>query len=146
MATRIPEPEPWCRVAAVLAEAAGESESTAFDAEAEAQASRMRGIRRDWAGRPCITWSTAAELLASLRAEQQRVMAEAEQRVVAAAEAQLASIPRGIPMAEMAAGVSPAAMLMLSDPFRAERRQSVLEHSLEHPAGSIVYTSVEGTP
>jgi hypothetical protein len=138
------EGEPWVLLADVLAEAAGMDPSRTYASEAEAQARTMRGVRRDWCGRPCVTWSVAAELLSSLKAEQARVLAEAEQRVVAAAEAQLASIPRGIPLAQMAAGVSAAEMLMLSDPFRAERRQSVLEHSLAHPDGALVYHPVGG--
>jgi hypothetical protein len=36
MATRLAEPEPWCRVSAVLAEAAGVDESRSFDVAAQA--------------------------------------------------------------------------------------------------------------
>ena len=43
MATRLAEPEPWVRVAAVLAEAAGEGESREFDDQALAHAKRSRG-------------------------------------------------------------------------------------------------------
>jgi hypothetical protein len=125
-----------------LAEAAGVDENRSFDAEAQAQAVRMRGVRYDWAGRPCITWTVAAELLVSLKAEQARVEAERETRVVAAAEAQLASIPRGIPLDSVPVGVSAGLAMMLSDPFPTKRRQSVLEHSLEHPAGALIYTPV----
>jgi hypothetical protein len=131
-------------VAAVLAEAAGVSEDRSFDVEAEAQAGRMRGVRRDWSGRPCITWSTAAELLSSLKAERMRVLAVQEERVVAAAQAHLAAVPKGVPLADMVAGVSPAEMLFMSDPMPTRRRQSVLEHSLEHPTGALVYTPVNG--
>jgi hypothetical protein len=134
-------------VAAVLAAAAGVDESRSFDVEAEAQAARMRGIRRDWAGRPTCTWSAAAELLASLRAERARVAAEHEERVIAAAEARLAAIPRGVPVGAVPADVSVGLAMMLSDPMdQGSRRQSVLEHALENPAGAIVYTSVEGAP
>ena len=44
----------------------------------------------------------------------------------------------------MPTGVSAAELMMLSDPFPAKRRQSVLEHSLEHPGGATVYTPVGG--
>jgi hypothetical protein len=142
MATRLAEPEPWCRVSAVLAEAAGVSESRSFDVEAQALAKRMRGIRYDWAGRPTCTWSAAAELLASLRAEQARVMAEIEQRVIAADEARRAAMPKGIPAGAVPEGMSAGMLMMAADPFPAERRQSVLEHALEHPAGAIVYTPI----
>jgi hypothetical protein len=142
MATRFAEPEPWTRVAAVLAEAAGMDESRSFDVAARAQAERMRGIRYDWAGRPTCTWSAAAELLASLRAEQARVVAEAEERLVAADAARRAALPRGIPVDAVPAGVSAGMLMMLSDPMPGSRRQSVLEHALEHPAGAIVFTPI----
>jgi hypothetical protein len=142
MATRLAEPEPWTRVAAVLAEAAGVSESRSFDAEALAQAKRMRGIRYDWAGRPTCTWSAAAELLASLRAEQARVLAEIERRVIAADEARRAALPRGIPAGAVPEGMSAGMLMMAADPMQGSRRQSVLEHSLENPSGSIVFTPI----
>jgi hypothetical protein len=144
MASRLAEPEPWVLVADVLAEAAGVDPSRSFDGEARAQAKRMRGVRLDWAGRPQVTWTVAAELLASIKAEQARVVAEIEERVVAAAEARLAAIPRGIPVDAVPTGVSAAELMMLSDPFPAKRRESVLEHSLEHPDGALVYHPVGG--
>jgi hypothetical protein len=145
MATRIPEPEPWVRVAAVLAEAAGVDESRTFDVAAVAQAKTMRGVRFDWAGKPTITWSMAAELLASLRAERARVVAEIEERAIAADEARRAALPRGIPAGAVPEGISAGMLMMLSDPdARRSRRQSVLEHALEHPAGAVVYTPVGG--
>jgi hypothetical protein len=67
-----PEGIPWVLVAEVLAEAAGVEPARLFDDQARALAKTMRGIRHDWAGRPCITWSVAAELLESLRAEAAR--------------------------------------------------------------------------
>jgi hypothetical protein len=131
-------------VAAVLAEAAGMSEDRSFDVEAEAQAARMRGIRYDWAGRPTCTWSAAAELLASLRAERARVLAAQEQRALEKDRAFRASLPTGLAAGDVPAGISAGLMLMLSDPFPGERRQSVLEHSLENPAGAVVFTPVGG--
>lgn len=140
MATRLAEPEPWTRVAAVLAEAAGVDESRSFDVEAQAQAKRMRGIRYDWAGRPTCTWSAAAELLASLRAEQARVVAEIEEQLVAADELRRAALPRGIPVGQVPTGMSAAEMLMASDPMdQGRRRESVLEHALAHRDGAVYH-------
>ena len=144
MATRIPEPEPWTRVAAVLAEAAGVDESRSFDAQAREVARQMRGIRFDWAGRPTCTWTVAAELLASIKAEQARVAAEIEERVVAAAAARLAAIPRGVSLDSVPVGVSPGLALMASDPMdQGSRRESVLEHALAND-GAVVYHPVGG--
>jgi hypothetical protein len=131
-------------VAAVLAEAAGVSESRSFDAEARAQAKRMRGVRYDWAGQPCITWTVAAELLASLKAEQARVLALIEERAIAADAARRAALPKGIPAGAVPEGMTAALLMMSSDPFPTRRRQSVLEHALEHPAGATVFTPVGG--
>lgn len=140
--TLLAEPEPWVRVAAVLAEAAGVDESRSFDDQALAHAKTMRGVRHDWAGKPTITWSMAAELLASLRAEQAQVAAAIEARLIEADQRFRASLPAGVPAASVPEGVSAGMLLMLSDPFAATRRQSVLEHALEHPAGAIVYTPI----
>jgi hypothetical protein len=139
MATRLPEPEPWCRVAAVLAEAAGVDESRSFDVAALAQAKRMRGIRYDWAGKPTCTWSAAAELLASLRAEQARMVAEIEQRLIAADQEFRASLPAGIPAGAVPDGISAGQLMMLSDPMPGSRRESVVQHALANPDGAIVY-------
>jgi hypothetical protein len=133
MASRLAEPEPWCRVSAVLAEAAGVEESGSFDVAALAQAKRMRGIRYDWAGRPTCTWSAAAELLASLRAEQARVLAEIERRAVEADAARRAALPAGIPVGMVPAGMSAGQLMMLSDPeHQRARRRSVVEDALAH--------------
>jgi hypothetical protein len=128
-------------VAAVLAEAAGMDESRSFDAEARAQAKRMRGVRYDWAGQPCITWTVAAELLASLKAEQARVVAEIEERVVAAAQERLASIPRGIPAGQIPEGMTGGLLMMAADPMPGSRRRSVVEDALQND-GAIVYTPI----
>lgn len=139
MTTR-PEGEPWTRISSVLAEAAGEDESRAFDAAAEATAAQMRGIRRDWSGRPTCTWSMAEELLASLRAERARVAAANEARAIAVAQATLATLPRGIPAEMVPEGLSAGELMMLSDPMvPPSRRKSVLEEMLERrPAGGDV--------
>jgi hypothetical protein len=72
----VPEGEPWVLVRDVLAEAGGVMPGPGLDEEAERRARGWRGVRRDWADRPCITWTAARELLGSLRAEQARVAAE----------------------------------------------------------------------
>jgi hypothetical protein len=139
-----PEGEPWVLLADVLAEAAGMAASRTYAEAAEAQARAMRAVRHDWCGRPTITWSAAAELLASLRAEQARVLAEAEQRVVAAADAHLAAIPKGIPAGMVPEGMSGATLMMALDPeARKARRQSVVEHALQN-GGEAVYHPVTG--
>jgi hypothetical protein len=140
MATRIPEPEPWCRVAEVLAEAAGVDESRAFDVAARAQAERMRGVRWDWAGRPTCTWSAAAELLASLRAEQARMVAEVEGKAIAAHRQFLANLPPGLRAEQVPEGISAGMLMMLSDPERQEaKRESVLQHALANRDGTMVF-------
>jgi hypothetical protein len=135
-----PEGDPWVLVADVLAEAGNVDPSRSFDTEARALAKTMRGVRHDWAGRPCITWSTATELLDSLRAEAARRRAEIERRVIEADQRFRASLPAGIPAGMVPEGISAGMLMMLSDPMPGSRRQSVLEHALEHPAGAIVYT------
>jgi hypothetical protein len=143
MATRLPEPEPWTRVAAVLAEAAGVDESRVFDAEARAQAKRMRGIRYDWAGRPTCTWSAAAELLASLRAERARVVAEIEQRAIEADAARRAALPAGVPAERVPVGLTAGMLMMLADPeHQRARRRSVVEDALA--GAGTVFTPING--
>jgi hypothetical protein len=138
-ATR-PEPEPWVLVADVLAEAAGVNPSRSFDVEARAQAKTMRGVRHDWAGRPQVTWSVAAELLASLRAERARVVAQAEQRLIEADQQFRAQLAPGIPAGAVPEGVDPAMLLMLSDPIdQGRRRESVLQHALAHRDGAVYH-------
>jgi hypothetical protein len=139
-----PEGDPWVLVADVLAEAVGVDPSRSFDTQARALAKTMRGIRHDWAGRPCITWSTAAELLESLRAEAARRRQQIEERLVAADERFRASLPRGVAQDQVPVGVSPGLAMMLSDPEReGSRRESMLEHSLQgggiifHPIGTV---------
>ena len=124
-----PEGDPWVLVADVLAEAGNVDPSRSFDAEARALAKTMRGVRHDWAGRPCITWSVATELLDSLRAEAARKRAVIEERLVAADAARRARIPRGVPASEIPAGMSAAGWLMATEPVPAGR-VSVVEDAL----------------
>jgi hypothetical protein len=98
-------------------------------------------------GRAAVDRATARALFAEHRENEARMARhreEIEQRVIAADAARRAALPKGIPVNSVPTGVSAAEMLMLSDPFPAKRRQSVLEHSLEHPSGATVYTPVGG--
>jgi hypothetical protein len=80
----------------VLAEAAGVDPSRTFDGEAGWRARGMRGVRRDWAGRPQVSEATARELLDSLRVEQ-RQAADHQAAIVAQAEADHGMmVPSGI--------------------------------------------------
>jgi hypothetical protein len=134
-----PEGDPWVLVADVVAEAGGVDPSRSFDAAARALAKTMRGVRHDWAGRPCITWSVAAELLESLRAEAAARRAEIERRVVEADQLFRASLPTGIPAGMVPEGISAGQLMMLSDPERQRaRRESPLEHALAN-GGSAVF-------
>jgi hypothetical protein len=132
-----PEGDPWVLVADVLAEAGNVDPSRSFDTEARALAKTMRGVRHDWAGRPCITWSTATELLDSLRAEAARKRAQLEERLVEADRVFRASLPAGIPVSAEVPGLTPAMLMMAADPERqGSRRRSVVEDALAH-AGTV---------
>jgi hypothetical protein len=140
-----PEGDPWVPVADVLARARGVDPSPSFDVEAMALAKGMRGVRHDWANRPCVTWSTATELLDSLRAEAARIREQAEQQLVAADAARRAAIPAGIPHSQVPEGVTPAMLLMLSDPAaQSVRRRSVVEDALA--GAGTVYTPIQPEP
>jgi hypothetical protein len=128
-----PEGDPWVLVADVLARVAGVDPSRSFDAEAEALASTMRGVRRDWDGRPMITSSRATELRDSLKAEQARRRELIEARLVEADQRFRAQLPRGIPAGAVPEGISAGQLMMLTDPERQRvRRRSVLEDALAH--------------
>ena len=99
-------------------------------------------IVADDLGRQAIDRSTARAIYAEAREQQEaaaRRRAEIEQRLIAADEARRAALPKGIPVDAVPTGMSAAELLMLSDPFPATRRQSVLEHALQHPSGALVY-------
>jgi hypothetical protein len=96
-------------------------------------------------GRAAVDRATARALFAERREQEEaasRRREELERRVVAADEARRAALPRGIPAGAVPEGLSAGLLMMLSDPMPGSRRQSVLEHSLEHPAGAIVYTPI----
>jgi hypothetical protein len=105
-------------------------------------------IVTDDVGRECVARDVAQALLAEHRAAEDRwrqQQAEIEQRVIEKAQAYMAAIPKGVPLDAVPEGVSPGAWLMLNDPERQRsKRQSVLEHSLANPSGSIVYTPIDG--
>jgi hypothetical protein len=106
-----------------------------------------RGVAvfEDDLGRAAVDRAVARSLFAEhreLEARNARLRAEIEQRAVEAHQAFRASLPAGIPAGAVPAGVTAGQLLMLSDPMPGSRRQSVLEHALEHPAGAIVYTPV----
>jgi hypothetical protein len=96
-------------------------------------------------GRAAVDRATARVLFAEHREQQEaaaRRREEIERRVIAADEARRAALPKGIPVDAVPTGMSAAELLMLSDPFPAKRRQSALEHALEHPSGATVYTPI----
>jgi hypothetical protein len=84
----------------------------------------------------------AAELLASLRAEQARVVAAIEEQAVEADRRFRASLPPGVPAEMLPEGLSAGMLMMLSDPERQRaRRESPLEHALQN-SGSAVFHPV----
>jgi len=108
-------------------------------------AARGVAVVLDDLGRAAVDRATARVLFAEHREQEEasaRQREEIEQRVVAADEARRAALPRGIPAGAVPEGLSAGLLMMLSDPMPGSRRQSVLEHSLEHPAGAIVYTPI----
>jgi hypothetical protein len=104
-------------------------------------------VELDDIGRPSITRAAARDLLTEHRedeARKARHRAETERQAVEADQAFRAQLPRGIPSAAVPAGVSAGLVMMLSDPFPSERRQSVLQHALEHQDGAIVFHPIGG--
>jgi hypothetical protein len=98
-------------------------------------------------GRRAISRDAARLLLEELRLEEERKArhaAELERRAVEADQAFRAALPPGIRADQVPAGLSAAMLMCAADPMGQEsRRQSVLEHALEHPSGAIIYTPVE---
>jgi hypothetical protein len=102
-------------------------------------------VFEDDLGRPAVDRATARALFAEHREQQEaaaRRRAELEQRAVEADQRFRTSLPAGIPAGAVPEGISAGQLMMLSDPMPGARRQSVLEHALEHPAGAIVYTPI----
>jgi hypothetical protein len=104
------------------------------------------GIVLDDVGRLSIPRSVARDLLTEHRENEAckaRHREEMERQAVAADERFRAGLPPGIPVDAVPVGMTAAQLLMAADPMsEGPRRQSVLEHALEHPAGAIVYTPI----
>jgi hypothetical protein len=108
-------------------------------------AGRGVAVVLDDLGRAALDRATARALFAEYReseARKARVRAEIERRAVEADQRFRASLPAGIPAGAVPEGISAGQLMMLSDPMPGPRRQSVLEHALQHPAGAIVYTPI----
>lgn len=109
-------------------------------------ASRGIPVVDDDIGRPAIAIGAARDLVAEHReneAIKARHRVEMERQAVEADRRFRASLPAGIGPDSVPIGVSPAELMMLSDPLdQSARRQSVLEHALEHQDGAVVFHSV----
>jgi hypothetical protein len=96
-------------------------------------------------GRAAVDRATARVLFTEhheAEARKARKQAELNRRAVEADQRFRASLPAGIPAGMVQEGISGGMLMMLSDPMQGSRRQSVLEHALEHPSGAIVYTPI----
>jgi hypothetical protein len=93
-------------------------------------------------GRAAVDRATARVLFAEHREQQEaaaRRRAEIEQRAIEADQRFRASLPAGVPAGAVPEGISGGQLMMLSDPMQGSRRQSVLEHALEHPDGALIF-------
>jgi hypothetical protein len=97
----------------------------------------------DDVGRPSVDVSVARSLLAEARERQEvaaRKRAEIEQEAVEKDRQFRASLPAGVPAGQVPEGISAGMLMMLSDSERqGSRRETVLEHALQHRDGAIVY-------
>ena len=97
-------------------------------------------------GRESVSRDVARALLSEHReamTRKARLQQDIERRAIAADERFRASLPPGVPAGAVPEGVPAGVMMMLSDPMdQGSRRQTVLEHALEHPAGAVVYTPI----
>jgi hypothetical protein len=102
----------------------------------------------DSIGRESVSREDARRLLAERRADearQARKRAEVERQAIEADQAFRAQLARGIPATSVPAGVTAAELMMLSDPMdQGPRRESVLEHALEHAGGAVVFHPIRG--
>jgi hypothetical protein len=104
---------------------------------------RFIPLVEDDLGRPAVERVAARALFTEHRQQQEAAAvkrAELERQAVADDEQRRASLPSGIPAGSLPEGVSAGLAMMLADPMQGPpRRQSVLEHALENPAGALVY-------
>jgi hypothetical protein len=109
-----------------------------------------RGIETvvDDIGRPAIARSDARDLLTERREQQEaaaRHREQVEQRAIEADRLFRQQLPPGVPAGAVPPGVTAGLLMMLSDPAnQGSRRESVLEHSLAHPAGEILFHPIGG--
>jgi hypothetical protein len=96
----------------------------------------------DSIGRPSISRDAARDLLTERR-EQEEAAAhrrmEIEERLVEKDRQFRAALPRGVPAGLVPEGLSAAELLMLSDPMRPPRRETMVEHALSNPGGALIY-------
>jgi hypothetical protein len=107
---------------------------------------RSRGvaIAPDDLGRPSISRDAARELFAERREQEAaaaRHRAEVEQRAIEADRRFRAGLPGGVPVGAVPEGLDAGLWMLLSDPARPERRESLVEHALEN-SGSAVFHSI----
>jgi hypothetical protein len=108
---------------------------------------QRRGIGTivDDLGRVAVARPIARRLFAEHRENEARKAAhraEIERQAIEANRQFRASLPSGIPVDQVPAGVSAAVLMMASDdPFRPERRETPLEHALRN-GGAPVYHPV----
>jgi hypothetical protein len=105
-------------------------------------AGRGVAVVLDDLGRPSIPRDVARDLFAERREQQEeaaRRRAEIERRVIEADQAFRASLPAGIPAGAVPEGMSAGMLMMAADPMPGSRRESMVEHALQHPSGSIIF-------
>lgn len=107
-----------------------------------------RGIEvvRDDLGRLAVDRSSARDIYAEhfeAEARTARKRAELERQAIERDQAFRNSLPAGVSVGSVPEGLTAGMLMMLADPeHQRSRRQSVLEHALEHPAGAVVFTPV----
>jgi hypothetical protein len=111
-------------------------------------ARRGVAIVLDDIGRPSIPRAAARDLLAERReneARKARHREEVERRAIEAERAFRAQLLRGIPADAVPEGMTAAQLMMAADPMgQRSKRETVLEHALQHRDGAIVYHPIGG--
>jgi hypothetical protein len=99
-------------------------------------------------GRPSIPRAVARDLLSEQREEEARKARhreEMERQAIEADQAFRAGLPAGIRADAVPAGMTAAQLAMALDPMgEGSRRESVVEHALQHRDGAVVYHPVGG--